>query len=310
MKSIFEILALYFLRGLCVLLKWLPWKLAHSTVQALLKIVFLFNPRFRKIAFRNLRIAFPEVSQLKREEIYSESLNVLVDNFITFCKLPCLTGEKLETTVSYSNVCEVLNNLEKSKRGSGVIFATMHFGPFELLQHAHAHFWKPFNILARGFNMPCVDEWWDARRTMLGNSVIRRRGGFKSVLSLLKEGKDVAMLVDQNVKANHAVFVDLFGLPAATTRSAVLASIRTGAPIVFGYMFRDGPRHFKAVAEPVFIPDKDNSVSDDNLKTIERVTTEINRKIENAVRAHPEHWFWIHRRFKTRPGGEPENIYS
>jgi KDO2-lipid IV(A) lauroyltransferase len=115
------------------------------------------------------------------------------------------------------------------------------------------------------------------------------------------------MLTDQNVKANHAVFVDFFGIKAATTKTVALAALRTGAGVIFASPLATGLATHRIFYREI------NTQLGDELSVEEKVvkiTQDLNHAIEACIREQPESWFWIHRRFKTRPPGEPETIYK
>ena len=137
--------------------------------------------------------------------------------------------------------------------------------------------------------------------------IFSRSGGYKEVLHRLSSGQDVSLMFDQNVKANHAIFVDLFGIPAATTKTVAFVALRTGCTIAFGTMVEVSPWKFKVIYQPIDNPiDEQGSYEDKAL----RLTRRVHECLESVVRQYPAQWFWIHRRFKTRPPGEPENIYA
>ena len=165
---------------------------------------------------------------------------------------------------------------------------------------------RPTAVLARGFGLPRLDEWCNKRRCLYGNQVFSRKGGFREVVRRLKKKQDVIVLFDQNVKRNHAIFVDLFGIKAATTKAIGLAAIRTGATVLFASCIEPSPGWYEYLLREVPSPDE---YSGETEEKIAAVTRALNAALEEAVRLHPDHWFWIHRRFKTRPKGERETLY-
>ena len=120
----------------------------------------------------------------------------------------------------------------------------------------------------------------------------------------------MALLFDQNVRLGHAVFVDFFGVKAATTKAVALAALRNGAPLIvssIAYLGQDRYRldavecDLKAILE-------DNALSTDD--KVFRITQIATSHFEKMVREFPEGWFWLHRRWKTRPEGQPEDLYK
>ena len=164
----------------------------------------------------------------------------------------------------------------------------------------------PTSILARSFGLKKTDQWWNSIRAMFGNEVYPRKGGYKETISRLKEGKNVALLCDQNVKANYAIFSDIFGISSATTITVGRAAALTSAPIIFVVMARTDKNKYKIISHEVETP-KDKS-------DLTRFSTEVmqnyHHHLEDSIKQFPDHWFWIHRRFKTRPPGNKEDFYE
>lgn len=305
MKHFIERFVLYSIWGLCLLLCYLPEKISYLICRGLLEIVLLVSPHFRKVGMRNLELAFPEKSVSERQRILADSFRVLARHMVFFTKLRFFNREWVEKHVDYEIPKGLCAALQTENNPAGSIYVTMHFGPFELLQHCHAICIGSTHVLARGTGMPLVDAWWARWRGVAGNRTFARRGGYKEMFKQLSEGNNVALLADQNVKANHATFVDFLGIPAATTKSYALATLRTGSPIFAGYLWEDSPNKFKAYFER--IDTQCEGTPDERVKTI---CTRVNTLLEKGIREHPEQWFWIHRRFKTRPPGEDESLYN
>jgi KDO2-lipid IV(A) lauroyltransferase len=193
--------------------------------------------------------------------------------------------------------------------GKGVLIATGHLGSFELLGHAIGLVGHPLAAIARRFKSRRFDTWWTELREARGNRIIDRAGAFKEMIRAIESGTSVAMLFDQNVKINHAVFVDWFGKSAATTRAFALAVIKTRAPVfVASIRYVGDDRYVVDAHECDFRAALDDaSVSDED--RIEIITQEISRRYCDMIRAFPEGWFWLHRRWKTRPEGQAERVY-
>ena len=121
--------------------------------------------------------------------------------------------------------------------------------------------------------------------------------------------EDVAVLFDQNVTRNHAVFVPWFGVPAATTRAVALSALRTEAPVVVAGVGYLGNDRYEVMAEECDFAElyRREDLSSD--QKIEIMTADMSARYVGMIRRFPGEWFWMHRRWKTRPEGEAENIY-
>lgn len=278
-------------------------------VRALLTFVAFFMPSFKRISLKNIALAFPDRSTSEQEEIYLKSLDELSRLFVDFARLPTLSKEWIQEHVE----CPFLDRFEELKsqsQGRGVLIATAHLGSFELLAFAIAVMGYPVSFIVRNFSLPKLDAWWTKSREQFGNEVIPRKGAVKKVLGCLTSGRDVALLFDQNVTRNHAVFVPLFGKEAATTQTLGVAAVRTNAKLVVATMKYTGQDHYKIVAEEC---NCDDVYSNETLSLDEKVfeiTLRAHKILETMIREFPEGWFWMHRRWKTQREGTPEDFYK
>jgi KDO2-lipid IV(A) lauroyltransferase len=121
------------------------------------------------------------------------------------------------------------------------------------------------------------------------------KGSSGEAIALLRRGEVLAIAVDQNMRPSRGIFVDFFGSAACTTPAAAVYSLRTGAPLIAAFPVRqaDGT-HVVHVEGPFTTQAHGHAATED-------LTAQITRAVEDAVRAHPDHWFWVHRRWKTRP---------
>jgi KDO2-lipid IV(A) lauroyltransferase len=302
-----EILIVFAIKTVVTVVDTLPTALGRALSRGIVAGLYLFMPRIRAVALRNLQLAFPEKNEQDRSLIEQRSRVVLAENFYTFCKLPGLLDTQPPHLQGYDEFREQMRAARSRAGGKGVIISTLHNGCFELTVQYQCKHDKPVYILARGFGLPRVDRWWNGRRSQVGNQVFFRKGGYHTLVELLNQGKDVGVLFDQNVKANHATFVKLFGHDVSMTKSIALAALRTGAPVVFAagvWMGGNQHRVYHRLIDTELKPGQDYE------EKILDICQQLNDANEWVVRKHPEQWFWIHRRFKTRPPGQPENIYG
>ncbi len=311
LKPVFELLdlaAYALIRVLVALIQYLPDRLSLVLCRACIWLLRLFMPRSSTVGRTNLRLVFPEKTEREREEILQRSYEVLARHLMAFAKAPMLTRERAMKMYDYSEIRPVWERARQSAPpGTGCIIVTAHFGSFELLHHAHALQDRKVAVLSRPFASPRVERFTKIRREMFGNIQFSRNGGQREIMRYLKEGIDVLLVVDQNVRKEHAVFVDFFGIPAATTKVVALASIRTGAPVFFATAVETSPWHFKMLFAPIGIPD---DFPGSLAEKITGITGAMHGAMERAIREYPEQWMWIHRRYKTRPPGEEENVYT
>lgn len=303
-----DLVALMLLRLFVRVINSLPLSLREKLVNLLLRSVFALVPSYRRIAFKNLQLVFPEYSAEQHEEIYQHSIRAFGRIFIDLARMHTLGEAWVKTHVE----CPYLEDYERIKRehpDTGVIFATGHLGSFEILAHCVPIYGYPISFVVRSFNLPRVNQWWRSKREVRGNRAIDRRGAFKEVSAELRHGRDVGVLFDQNVTRNHAVFVPFFGKPAATTKLVGLAALRAEAPIVVASIAYLGDDRYRINAVETNCRDiyQDGEMSTD--EKVRVITERITDEYEKMIRANPGEWFWFHRRWKTAPEGESETFY-
>lgn len=292
-------------RTLLFAMRTLPEHLGLSICRFCVRTLIARLGRADAVGMRNLEFIFPEKSLDERRKILEDSFEILARNLMGFARIGQLTKENISKAVDYTAASDFTDSVHADKKGMLII--TLHYGSFERLVQFQAVMKKPVSMLARGFNLPRLDAWWDKQREQFHNKVFRRKGGYREIIRRLQEGEDVAMLCDQNVKRKYAVFVDFFGIPAATTKAAGIAALRTEARVVFVVLADNCDGTFELIFSELPNPAKFPGDSDEQ---IYQFTKRLNEAAEAAIRRRPEQWFWIHRRFKTRPEGEPENFYE
>jgi len=152
----------------------------------------------------------------------------------------------------------------------------------------------------RALRNPLIDAAVCGARVRYGNRVIERKAGGREMLRMLRQNWMIAIALDLDVR--KGVFVDFFGMPASTTDGMARLALATGAPVIPVFMVRQGESiHHKITILPAIYAEK----SRDREKDVREYTQRYTSTLEEMVRAHPDHWNWIHRRWKTRPPGEP-----
>jgi KDO2-lipid IV(A) lauroyltransferase len=248
----------------------------------------LCNPRFRRVAARNLEIAgLPDRGVL--EGMYASLARVIV----SLAKFPSLTRHNIGQWIRY----EGLENFQKAAaQGRGVLIATAHLGNWELSAFAHALMTAPMHIVVRPLDNPRVDALIERRRAMSGNHIIRKRVAAREILRALKHGDAVGILIDQNTTLEEGVFVDFFGTRACAGAAFAKLAYHSGAPVIPGFALWSETERRHVLHFLPEIPMTGDVPSD---------TQRIHSQLEAVIRRHPGQYLWIHRRWKTRPPGEP-----
>ena len=258
----------------------------------------IFVPKLRRTGQRNLELAFPDLDENERARLLRgcfESLGRLLGVFSHFRD----STENLKKKIS----CNGLEHVEKAAReGRGVILYTGHLGAWELSSYAPSLYGYRFSFLVRRIDNPKIEALVEEFRTARGNRTIDKRLAAREMLRILKNGETLGILVDLNALDREAMFVDFFGVKAATTFVVAKLALRTGAPVIPGFSpWNEELQKFTMqFVEPLVFERTGNEEEDTR-----RATQLLTNVVEDWIRRYPDQWLWIHRRWKTRPPGEP-----
>jgi KDO2-lipid IV(A) lauroyltransferase len=250
-------------------------------------------PRLRETAMKNIGFAFSDRSEAWRRTTVDGVYASIGRLLVALARCPGITRENVGEWIRY----EGFHHYEAAKaRGKGVLFATAHLGNWELSAYAHALLTEPMNVVVRPLDNPFIDETVETRRALSGNKLLSKRDFARSILYALKDNEPVGILVDQNTSADNGVFVPFFGKAACTNLTFAKLAARSGAAVIPGFALWNADEG-KYVLR--FYPEVE--ITGD----AERDTARVQAAIEAAIREYPDQWLWIHRRWKTRPEGEP-----
>lgn len=157
----------------------------------------------------------------------------------------------------------------------------------------------PMDEVVRDPDNRVFEEFVKWARTRSGNAVVPKRKAMRRLLTTLSRNGIVGILLDQNVTRSEGVFVDFFGVPACTNKGPALLAAASKAAVIPTFTIRRGAKHRMIFKEEVILKDTGDRERD----ALEN-TAALTRVIEEMIRACPEQWFWVHRRWKTRPAGE------
>lgn len=278
----------------------LPYGLARWMCRRIADLVFLLDARHRRIGMTNLSIAFPDQDQAWRRSMLRESFRQLGDLAVELARLHRLCAEEVRQRVRFDDGYGLEHYRQARSQGRGVLFLTAHVGAWELLPTAQALYGHPLSFLVRPLENAPLERWLAKRRTACGNEVIAKQRGLRKVLKRLRDGGDVGFLIDQNVQEKDGVYAPFFGKPACTSSALAAVALKSGAPIVPGFI-RPGPvagQHRIRFHTPIVL-----KPSGDHEKDLVEATTLFNQTIERAIRDCPPCWLWGHRRFATQPDG-------
>jgi Kdo2-lipid IVA lauroyltransferase/acyltransferase len=277
----------------------LPRGIARSSAASVTSVLFSLQPRLQKTAEFNLRLAFPDWKDAQRKDVTRKMVRNLGWMAAEFARLPRLTKENVEDVV----ILEGHENfLEGQRRGKGVLYLTGHIGAWELSSFAHALYGYPLHYMARPLDNKRLDALVNQYRCASGNRPIFKNESARVMLKILKDSGTIGILADQNTLPVEGVFVDFFGKLACTTTGLARVALHTGAAVVPGYAYWDeGIQKYRLRFEPPVELIRTGDTERDVFENTQRFA----KVIEEIIRKHPDQWVWVHKRWKTRPKGEP-----
>ena len=245
----------------------------------------------------NLRLCFPELSVAERNALAMRHLRAVGRSAI---ELPLLWYAPIERILACTRLAD-RENLDRHL-GNPVILLTPHFLGLDFGAAAIGkNFPRCCTLYSRQKN-PVVDQILRASRRRWGDPVlVSRQEGLRPVIRLIKQGLPFYYLPDMDFGARDSVFVPFFGHPAATVTALSRLARLTGAVVVpcITRITDDGSY------ETRLYPAWENFPG----ASLEEDARRMNAFIEDRARAMPEQYFWVHKRFKTRPPGSERNVY-
>ena len=277
----------------------LPRPLARAKGIVLGLIVYLLFGRLRRVGMRNLALAFPDMNHRDRRRILRGTYVSLGRQLAEVCLFPRYTRENVSQIVVY----EGFENFERAyARQKGVLFLTAHLGAWELSAFAHSLQGHPLAIVMRSLDNPRVDRLIQSYRTLHGNRTVDKDDFVRGLLAAMRNGETVGILMDTNMTPPQGVFVDFFGIPACTASGLARIALRTDAAVVPAFTVWDSKLRKYTLR---FDPAIELVRTGDDQADIIANTAKFTRIIEEYVRRYPDQWLWVHRRWKTRPEGQP-----
>jgi KDO2-lipid IV(A) lauroyltransferase len=281
------------------LFRVLPRPLARTLGIAVAYVVYSVHGRLRRVGLRNLRWAYPEKSDRERRKIVRGVFQTLGRQLADFCQFPNYDEKNIGTLAVYEGF-ECFDAAQA--RGKGVLFLTAHLGGWEIGSFAHAIYGHPMQVVVRPLDNPYLDRLVSERRVVHGNRTFQKQEFARGLISAMRSGETVGVLMDQNMTPPQGVFVDYFGIPACTASGIARVALKTDSAVVPAFtiwdpVLRKYRVHFDPAIQLIRTGDPEADVATN--------TARFTKVIEEFVRKYPDQWLWVHKRWKTRPEGEP-----
>jgi Kdo2-lipid IVA lauroyltransferase/acyltransferase len=279
----------------------LPGPAAIAVGESMGRVFYLLAGELKRTAAINLRLAFPEKTEAERSALIRECFDNLGRELGLFSQFATRSQEELRNMIEPSG----FENLHaaREKHGNRIILWTAHLGAWELTSFGLSFMEHPFTFLVRRIDNPRIEEMVDRVRTRFGNKTLDKLSAARSMLKILRQGEtSLGLLFDLNALDDEAIFVDLFGVPAATSFIISKLAVRTKVPLISVFSpWNETTKKFQMIVGPALEPES----TGDEEADVRSLTTRLSQIIEDQIRQHPGQWLWVHKRWKTRPPGEP-----
>ena len=281
------------LKLLIRLLGRLPVAAADFLANLLGLLWFRIDRRRRVVTLSNLTHAFgremtPARIELMGKQIFKNIASILFE--VAWSQKFDKEGFLAHFTVNG------LEHLKKAHaKGRGVIVVSCHMGNFEMLIPAIDETGYKGYAIYRKLDFQPLERLMREARQRFGVTMVPMRGASKKIDALLRDGAVIGTLLDQNVDWYKGVFVDFFGRPACTNKGLAVLAMRTKAPVIALYTIRHKRKY-----RIEFLPEIPLEDTGDRIKDIENNTQKFTSVIESMVRQHPDQYFWVHNRWKTK----------
>jgi KDO2-lipid IV(A) lauroyltransferase len=269
---------------------------SYALARVIATVLYRVDRRHRAVGMENLRLAFgDQYDEAARDAIirgvYRHFSMMLMEILHIPRKLNITTWRHHITLLGHQTL------VDRMLEGGPMIMVTGHFGNWEMAGFLFGVFGFPPNSVARTLDNPYLDSYLRSFRERTGQTLIPKDGGYDQMLEVLRSGRVLSFLADQDAGQN-GLYVDFFGRPASTHKAIALLAIEHRAPVLVGYARRVGPGfHYEVGCSALIEPDELTGTPDDVRLLTQLYTTAL----ESAIRRDPDQYLWLHRRWKHQP---------
>ncbi len=273
--------------------------MARAAGAGIAAIAYTLHGRLRRVGRRNLELAFPEMPASQRAAVLRQEYRHLGWLLAEFCQMSTYTRETASRFIRYQGLEHYLGARD---RGKGVFVLTGHLGAWELSSFYHSLAGHPMGMVIRRLDNPLVDRLVNSIRCQHGNRVLHKDDFARGLIGAMRVGETVGILMDTNMTPPQGLFVPFFGIEACTASGLARVALKTGAAVLPGFLLWEEPERQYVLR---FGPELTLAESGDAEADAASNTALFTAVIEETIRQYPSQWLWMHRRWKTRPPGEP-----
>src|ERR1035437_7727833 len=239
----------------------LPGSLARLVVRALTFALYLLLGRLRRVGERNLSLALPEIPKPERTRILRHVFRNLGWQLVEFCRMPRYNAQNTQGWIRTEGL---EHYLAAQARGKGVLVLTGHLGAWELSSFYHSLMGHPMGMVIRRLDNRRLDAYVNGIRCMHGNNVLHKDDFGRGLLTAMRAGQTVGILMDTNMTPPQGVFVRFFGIEACTASGLARVALKTGAAMLPGFVLWEAAekRYVLHFGPEVVIPKTDDVSAD------------------------------------------------
>lgn len=284
-------LAKFFSRAFAFFFNLLPWS-TNVFCAKVLTFIWVDVLALRKdVVFANIDIAFPGTPDDIKLKWMRQSIFVLTRSFFDILRIPYLNKKWIDQNVVYHG----LENIQKNK---GCLFLSLHSGSGDLASAILSEKFISLSLITKRIKNPFFDELWFSLRTQSKVEFIDAHGKQNAfeILKALKAQRGVIFVLDQFMGKPYGISSEFFGKTTGTAYGLALFAQKTKAPVIPLYTFwQDDHKLHIYIGREIVISD----VIGDNKEDLnQKITNRFNMALENIIRSMPDHWMWVHRRWK------------
>jgi KDO2-lipid IV(A) lauroyltransferase len=283
------------LYSLIYLLSFIPRAISLRLGDIMGRALFWITKKEREIVLNNLNIAFgDQLGAKERRALARKSFQFLGRHFIEVCYLIRFDKKRLASYIEFKGV----NYFEQARaQNKGVVLLSGHFGCWELMAASLGYFISPVYLVIMSMKFKPIERLVQTLRGVSGNKSIPKEKSMRRLIQALKQEDIIGILLDQNVDWYEGVFVPFFNKRACTNKGLALLVRKTQVPVVPVFIIHQGGGRYLVEFQPA----RPWLSFGDRTKEIEENTAQYNRVIEAMAQQYPDHYFWVHQRWKTRP---------
>jgi KDO2-lipid IV(A) lauroyltransferase len=257
------------------------------------RLAFFVLEKERKRTIGNLKAAFPEKSDREARELAKRVFSNLFKNAAEWFNIYKLTKENQSSWITSEGFEKVDEALSK---GKGVLILGSHFGNWELASFCFTFRGYKSTAIARRIYFDRYDRFINNMRASKNVNIVYRDESPKRLLKILRRNEALGLLADQDMDSVDGIFVNFFGKPTYTAQAPVALAMASKAPLIPCFVIRGPKRHKLILEDPIKIEEKSTKE-----ETIKHNTQKWTSVLESYIRKYPDHWVWMHKRWKTQP---------